>query len=109
MRTKRHAGLRCNPSNVLMKMRLVGDGLDVLNNGIIYFSKIDQVLVKLEPLKELFDVEKYGVLLYESGEYPLFAFRTRGWESSKKTVLVTGGVHGYETSNSEGFTSQGDD
>ena len=34
--------------------------------------------------------------------YPLYAVKTRSWDSGKPYVLVTGGVHGYETSGVQG-------
>ena len=65
-------------------------------------SYADEVLSKIEPLKEKFLVEQYGALPQDEGRYPLFAVRTRNWDNSKRTVLVTGGVHGYETSGVQG-------
>ncbi len=63
----------------------------------------------LEPLKaglpaqaELF---QYGELDYERlglGRYPLYAVRSRAWQADRPVVLVTGGVHGYETSGVQG-------
>ncbi|RTR38899.1 DUF2817 domain-containing protein [Shewanella canadensis] len=61
-----------------------------------------EVVSKLEPLKERFDVEQYGELSYDAGTYPLFVVRSRQWDSNKATMLVTGGVHGYETSGVQG-------
>ena len=61
-----------------------------------------EVLIKLEKLKENFDVIKYGALSYDSDKYPLYLIKTRNWHDNKKTVLVTGGVHGYETSGVQG-------
>jgi hypothetical protein len=62
----------------------------------------DEVLSKLEPLREHFDVLQYGALSYDPNRYPLFAVKTRNWAAHKPTVLVTGGVHGYETSGVQG-------
>lgn len=48
---------------------------------------------------------QYGVLDYTRfgfGSYPLCAVRSRRWEPSRPVVLVTGGVHGYETSGVQG-------
>ncbi|ABV37010.1 zinc carboxypeptidase-related protein [Shewanella sediminis HAW-EB3] len=61
-----------------------------------------EVVAKLEPLKARFDVEQYGELSYDAGTYPLFVVRSRQWDSNKATILVTGGVHGYETSGVQG-------
>lgn len=61
----------------------------------------EEVVVKLEPLKALFDVEQYGVLSYDE-RYKLFIVTSKGYSNDKKTVLVTGGCHGYETSGVQG-------
>jgi len=48
---------------------------------------------------------RYGVLDYERlgrGRFPLYAVRSRRWEADRPVVLVTGGVHGYETSGVQG-------
>lgn len=65
-------------------------------------SYFDDVVSKIETFKNDFNVEQYGELAYESATYPLFAVRTKNWDSAKPTVLVTGGVHGYETSGVHG-------
>ncbi|WP_036116234.1 MULTISPECIES: M14 family metallopeptidase [Luteibacter] len=62
----------------------------------------DDVLRAIEPLRERFDVSEYGRLMYAEGEYPLLAIRSRGWNDQLPVLLVTGGVHGYETSGVEG-------
>ena len=63
----------------------------------------EEVLVKLGTLKEKFDVTQYGALNYlDAQKFPLYAVRSRNWDSSKPNVLVTGGVHGYETSGVQG-------
>lgn len=61
-----------------------------------------EVLDKLVPLKKDFDVEQYGALSYDPARYPLFVVKTRHWDNAKPTILVTGGVHGYETSGVQG-------
>jgi len=48
---------------------------------------------------------QYGVLDYTNagfGRYPLHAVRSRAWAPDRPAVLVTGGVHGYETSGVQG-------
>ena len=62
----------------------------------------EEVVAKLEPLKQRFDIEQYGALSYDADRYPLFIAKSHNWGSSKKTILVTGGVHGYETSGVQG-------
>ena len=48
--------------------------------------------------KDAFRVFQYGKLKYEKCEHPLFAIKSKDWRADKPSVLVTGGVHGYETS-----------
>jgi predicted deacylase len=62
----------------------------------------DEVLQKIEAFAGRFDVEQYGALSYDPARYPLFAVSTKDWKSDLPTVLVTGGVHGYETSGVQG-------
>lgn len=48
---------------------------------------------------------EYGALDYHAlgcGRYPLHAVRSRHWDPEHATVLITGGVHGYETSGVQG-------
>ena len=61
-------------------------------------SYLEHVVQRLEPLKQRFDVSQYGALSYDATRYPLFAVKTRDWSAAKPNILVTGGVHGYETS-----------
>lgn len=65
-------------------------------------SYADEVLTKIEALKPNFDVEQYGALSIDEGRYPLFALKTHNFDVNKSTVLITGGVHGYETSGVQG-------
>jgi len=61
-----------------------------------------EVLSVIERLRPRFDVEQYGHLDYGSESYPLMAIRSRDWRDDLPVVLVTGGVHGYETSGVHG-------
>jgi len=61
-----------------------------------------QVSSVIEALRARFDVAEYGRLDYPSGSYPLFAIRSRAWRDELPVALVTGGVHGYETSGVHG-------
>lgn len=66
-------------------------------------SYFDEVVSKIDVLRDDFDVKRYGELDYElDGAYPLFAIRSRDWNDTRPVVLVTGGVHGYETSGVHG-------
>jgi hypothetical protein len=47
-------------------------------------------------------VVQYGQLDYGAARYPLFAIKSRSWNDALPLVLVTGGVHGYETSGVHG-------
>eukprot|EP00930_Biecheleria_cincta_P083368 TRINITY_DN72951_c0_g1_i1.p1 TRINITY_DN72951_c0_g1~~TRINITY_DN72951_c0_g1_i1.p1 ORF type:complete len:319 (-),score=32.02 TRINITY_DN72951_c0_g1_i1:17-973(-) len=62
----------------------------------------EEVVSKLELLKDRFDVQVYGALSYDTERYPLFLVKSRTWSPEKPSVLVTGGVHGYETSGVQG-------
>ncbi|MBL1271143.1 MAG: M14 family metallocarboxypeptidase [Oceanospirillales bacterium] len=61
-----------------------------------------EVLSVIERLRPRFDVEEYGRLDYGPDTYPLMAIRSRDWRDDLPVVLITGGVHGYETSGVHG-------
>lgn len=65
-------------------------------------SYADDVLSAIEGLRERFEVVEYGRLDYAPDAYPLFAVKSRDWDASLPVALVTGGVHGYETSGVHG-------
>jgi len=56
------------------------------------------VTPRVERLAERFEKVVYGQLDYDGETYTLYALRSHGWSSALPTALVTGGVHGYETS-----------
>ena len=56
----------------------------------------------IERLRARFDVVEYGRLDYPPDSYPLFAIKSRAWRDELPCALVTGGVHGYETSGVHG-------
>ena len=60
------------------------------------------VVNAIERLRARFDVVQYGQLDYAPDAYPLFAIKSREWRDELPVVLVTGGVHGYETSGVHG-------
>ncbi|TRY33102.1 M14 family metallocarboxypeptidase [Aliiglaciecola sp. M165] len=62
----------------------------------------DEVLSKIEALADSFDVIQYGALPYDEKRYPLYALKSLNWNDELPNVLVTGGVHGYETSGVQG-------
>ena len=70
-------------------------------------SYADDVLTAIEALRGRLDVERYGDVVYADAQhraerFPLWALRSRHWQSGLPSVLVTGGVHGYETSGVHG-------
>ena len=65
-------------------------------------SYADDVLSCIERLRERFDVSNYGEVVYAGESFPLLAMRSRHWQPHLPNVLVTGGVHGYETSGVSG-------
>lgn len=65
-------------------------------------SYADDVLAALDRLGGRYDVVRYGRLDWDPARYPLLACRSRDWVDARPTVLVTGGVHGYETSGVHG-------
>lgn len=62
----------------------------------------DDVLSVIDRLRERFDVVQYGQLHDGPDTYPLLAIGSREWREDLPIVLVTGGVHGYETSGVHG-------
>lgn len=70
-------------------------------------SHADEVVAAIEALRGAFDVERYGETVYGdeadgAERHPLLALRSRGWREAAPLALVTGGVHGYETSGVHG-------
>lgn len=65
-------------------------------------SYADEVLSVIDRLRGRFDVIEYGLLDYPPERYPLLALRGRAWREGLPVALVTGGVHGYETSGVHG-------
>jgi len=65
-------------------------------------SYADDVLTTIEQLRDSFDVATYGEVVYGDEHFPLMAVRSRYWQPGLRGVLVTGGVHGYETSGVHG-------
>ena len=65
-------------------------------------SYADEVLTKIEVLKSSFEVVNYGALSINPSHYPLCYIKTPNFDPKKPTILITGGVHGYETSGVHG-------
>jgi hypothetical protein len=60
------------------------------------------VLRVVDTLRSRYDVVQYGCLEYHPHKFPLFAIKSRDWRDALPCALVTGGVHGYETSGVHG-------
>ena len=65
-------------------------------------SYADQVVAKIDTLDTSFDVEQYGALSVDPERYSLFAITAPSRSPDAPWVLITGGVHGYETSGVQG-------
>ncbi|MCV0437094.1 MAG: M14 family metallocarboxypeptidase [Hydrogenophaga sp.] len=65
-------------------------------------SHREDVQSAIHRLRSRFDVSSYGEVVYAEERYPLLALRSRDWRPGLPAVLVTGGVHGYETSGVHG-------
>lgn len=65
-------------------------------------SYTDEVASRIERLATRLNLQEYGRLDYPPDHYRLLALRSREPQDSRPWVLVTGGVHGYETSGVHG-------
>src|SRR5690348_11078125 len=65
-------------------------------------SYADDVLRTVDRLGSRFEVVQYGELDYPPERYPLFAVKSFDWREDLPVLMVTGGVHGYETSGVHG-------
>jgi hypothetical protein len=62
----------------------------------------DDVVAVIHRLPEYFTILRYGALTYDPDRYQLYCLKSTNWDYAKPTVLITGGVHGYETSGVTG-------
>ena len=65
-------------------------------------SYAGDVLEAIGRLHGHWDAQAYGELDYAPDFYPLVALHSADWDHSRPIALVTGGVHGYETSGVHG-------
>ncbi|BDU17087.1 M14 family metallopeptidase [Lysobacter auxotrophicus] len=65
-------------------------------------SYADEVVAAVDGLRSTFDVVEYGTVEYGDERFALLAIRSRDWNDALPVALVTGGVHGYETSGVHG-------
>jgi len=71
-------------------------------NSTVQRDYKEHVLDKVASLADKFEVRQYGERVVGDQTYPLMALLTKSWDEKKPNVLVTGGVHGYETSGVQG-------
>ena len=72
------------------------------NHQLVQRSNLDEVASEIQKLKKNYEVIQYGALSLNPDLYPLFLLKSKNFSAHKKTILVTGGVHGYETSGVQG-------
>ncbi len=65
-------------------------------------SHAEDVVAVVERQRGRFDVVEYGSIDAAPERHPLLALRSRDWRDDAAVALVTGGVHGYETSGVHG-------
>lgn len=65
----------------------------------------DEVEAKIRALGNSFHLEQYGELACADRQYTLHAVMSPHWNPARPNVLITGGVHGYETSGVMGALS----
>lgn len=66
-------------------------------------SHAEDVVAAIDTLRGHFDVLEYGRIDDDQGQgYPLLAVCSRDWQPGRPLALITGGVHGYETSGVHG-------
>jgi hypothetical protein len=66
-------------------------------------SYADDVLAAIDRLRDRFDVSEHGRIdCGTDGVFPLVSIASRRWDARLPVLLVTGGVHGYETSGVHG-------
>lgn len=83
-----------------------------LAQQLVRRSYQEQVITKLAKIPAYFETEQYGQLNYadlpvikDADNYPLYLLKSTQWDKQRPTVLITGGVHGYETSGVQGALS----
>lgn len=65
-------------------------------------SYADEVLLRLDSVIDTHESYQYGALPIDTARYPVFALCPTTKNSELPDVLITGGVHGYETSGVQG-------
>ncbi|MBL7542785.1 MAG: M14 family metallocarboxypeptidase [Bdellovibrionaceae bacterium] len=65
-------------------------------------SYLQDVVTQIKKLNSAFEIVSYGALSIQPSLYPLYLVKSKNFDFEKKTILITGGVHGYETSGVHG-------
>lgn len=73
-----------------------------LKSQFIRRSYRDEVVKKIMLLSADFEIKQYGALSLNPDLYPVYILHSKKFDAAKKSVLITGGVHGYETSGVHG-------
>lgn len=68
-------------------------------------SYLEEVVTRINQLSRSLTVQSYGALSLNKDLYPLFLLLSKNFDPNKKNILITGGVHGYETSGVHGALS----
>lgn len=72
------------------------------NRQTVKRSYQKEVINKFQEVSAHFVKTQYGSIPIDETRYPLYAFTSEKWNNKKSSVLITGGVHGYETSGVHG-------
>jgi hypothetical protein len=72
------------------------------SNREIQRSYPDEVVSQLHALEPAFELRNYGTLDIDDERYPLYAAVAKSSQPDAPWALITGGVHGYETSGVQG-------
>jgi hypothetical protein len=72
------------------------------NEQTVKRSYFTEVVSKIRELCRELELEQYGTLTTSGVDYPVFLLKTQSFDPAKRTILITGGVHGYETSGVHG-------
>lgn len=78
------------------------DAISWRENQNVKRSYVNEVVSKIMDLKSHFEVIQYDLIEYSPQTYPLFYLKSKILSPQKPTILITGGVHGYETSGVHG-------
>lgn len=72
------------------------------NDQTVKRSYQEDVLSKIKRISDKYEIFQYGALSLDPNRYPVFLIKSKMIDPGKRTILITGGVHGYETSGVHG-------